>query len=86
MDISVPVIISESLDKLNTSSGYYNDICYTSTSDNGTDITLKDRKDEFIKGNKAVCQDGCDFSEYDYQNKKAQCSCDVKNPRIVLLI
>ena len=78
VNISVPIIITESLDKLNTSSGYFNDICYTSTSDNGTDITLKDRKDEFIKGNKAVCQDGCEFSEYDYQNKKAQCSCDVK--------
>ena len=68
----------ESLDKLNTSSDYYNDICYISTSDSGTDIILKDRKEEFIKGNKTVCQEGCDFSDYDYQNKKAQCSCDVK--------
>ena len=78
VDISVPVVITENLDKLNTSSGYYNDICYISISDSGSDITLKDRKNEFIKGNKTVCQDGCEFSEYDYNNKKAQCSCDIK--------
>ena len=40
MDLSVPVIITENLDLLNTSSGYYNDICYTATSDTGTDIPL----------------------------------------------
>ena len=61
VDISVPVVITENLDKLNTSSGYYNDICYISISDSGSDITLKDRKNEFIKGNKTVCQDGCEF-------------------------
>ena len=31
-----------------------------------------------IKENITVCQDGCDLAYYDYKNKKAQCSCDVK--------
>ena len=78
ISLSVPVTISENLDKLNTSSGYYNDICYTATSDSGTDISLKDRKNEFIKGNKTVCQDDCDFADYDYTTQKAKCSCKVK--------
>ena len=78
VDLSVPVVITESLDKLNSSSGYYNDVCYTSTSDSGTDIILKDRKNEFVEGNKTVCQDGCDFSGYDYNTQKAKCSCEVK--------
>ena len=78
VSLSVPVILSESLDKLNSSSAYYNDICYTATSDSGTDISLKDRKNEFIEGNKTVCQDDCDFSEYDYTTQKAKCSCKVK--------
>ena len=69
-DISVPTIITESLDKLNSSSGYYNDICYTATSESGTDIILNDRKTEFIEGNKTVCQDNCVFSEYDDKIKK----------------
>ena len=78
IDILLPVEISESLDKLNSSSGYYNDICYITTSDSGIDITLKDRKTEFIEGNKTTCQEDCIFSGYDDSNKKAKCSCKVK--------
>ena len=76
--LSIPIIISENIDKLNSSSGYFNDICYIATSDSGTDISLKDRKKEYIEGNKAICQDDCDFSEYDYDTQKAKCSCKVK--------
>ena len=38
IDIIIPIIISENLDKLNTSSAYFNDNCYKSTSESGTDI------------------------------------------------
>ena len=78
IDISIPITITESVDKLNSSSGYYNDICYTATSDNGTDITLNDRKNEFIENNKTVCQEKCVFSAYNYTTKKAKCSCDIE--------
>ena len=78
MDISIPVVLNEDIDKLNTSSGYYNDLCYTSTTEAGTDIILKDRKKEFIDGNKTVCQEDCDFTGYDYSIQKAKCSCKVK--------
>ena len=78
IDLSVPVNINENIDKLNSKSGYYNDICYISTTETGTDIILKDRKKEFIEGNKTLCQDNCDFSDYDYETNKAICKCDVK--------
>ena len=78
VEISIHIVLTEDIDKLNTSSDYYNDICYTSTSDSGTDILLKDRKNEYINGNKAVCQDGCDFIKYDYNTLKAICSCEIK--------
>ena len=76
--ISVPIVIDEDLDKVNTSSGYFNDICYTSTSDCGTDITMKDRQKELINSNKIICQENCDFSEYNYTSHRANCSCKVK--------
>ena len=72
------MILDENIDVLNSSSGYYNDICYTATSDDGTDISLKDRKKAYIENNKAVCQDDCDFSDYDYKINKAKCECKVK--------
>ena len=71
----IPIEINEDLDKLNKTSGYFNDICYPSTSDVNTDITLKDRKEYFIRNNKTVCQDGCDFEYYDNTKKKVKCSC-----------
>ena len=81
--LSVPVSLTEDIDKLNSSSGYYNDICYTAVSEKGTDISLNDRKKQFIEKNKTVCQDNCIFSEYDYKKKKAKCSCDVKDSSIL---
>ena len=78
ISLSIPIEISENLDKLNTSSDYFNDICYSSTSDSGTDISLKDRQKEFVKGNKTICQEECDFSDYNYGTKRAICSCEVK--------
>ena len=78
LSLSVPVEINEDIDKLNSSSAYFNDICYSSTSDSGTDIILKDRKTEFIEGNKTVCQDDCEFYEYNHYTKVANCSCQIR--------
>ena len=81
IDISVPIPIQinkNNIDQYNSSSGYYNDICYTATSDSGTDITLKDRKTEFKDNNKTLCQDDCFFSDFDYNINKAKCSCNAK--------
>ena len=81
IELSIPVIINESLDKYNISSNYYNDICTITTSNNGTDITLSDRKNEFINNNMSLCEENCKLIEYNYAIKKAKCSCNVKiNP------
>ena len=76
ISILIPVNNVGNLDKLNTSSGYYNDFCYTATSDSGTDISLKDRKKEYPS--KTVCENDCDFVDYNYTTKKAKCSCEYK--------
>ena len=67
------------MDKFNTSSGYFNDICYTTTTDDGTDISLKDRKNEYIEGDYIICQDDCEFSAYNFEIKKAKCECLAKD-------
>ena len=79
ISISIPITINDDLDKYNCSSDYYNDICYTTTSDDGTDIVLTDRQKEFINKDKVVCQEDCDFSEYDYDTLVAKCSCNAKD-------
>ena len=79
IDINIPINISpDEIDKYNISSGLYNDICYSYTSDKGTDKTLKDRQEEFKKRNISVCEENCDFTGYDNKTKKAVCSCFTK--------
>ena len=75
---SVSINISkDDLDLYNSSSGYYNDICYTFTTKSGTDITLNDRRIEYVDNNMAVCEVDCDFIDYDYDYGKAICSCPI---------
>ena len=79
IDISIPIYIpKDDLDKYNASSGYYNDICYTLTSESGTDKALKDRKDEFVENNMTVCEENCEFTKYNETQERATCSCFVK--------
>ena len=41
IDVSLPISITDDLEKYNTSSDYYNDLCSKATSKVGTDITLR---------------------------------------------
>ena len=78
IDISIAVKINDSLDKYNSSSDYYNDICFRSTSSFGTDISLKDRRNQFIENNMTLCEENCELIEYNYTKEKAKCLCDIK--------
>ena len=78
IEIILPLSINDTIDKYNPKSDYYNDICYTFTSESGTDILLNDRKEEFIDNNMTLCEENCTFVRYDYINNKSICSCEVK--------
>ena len=78
VDISIPIILNEDIKKLNSSSEYYNDRCHSASSDIGVYKPLNIRRKEFVENNKTVCQDNCLFSDYDYINQKAKCSCDAQ--------
>ena len=39
---------------------------------------MKDRKIDFVNKDRVVCQEGCIFSEYDYENHNAKCKCNAK--------
>ena len=76
--IDVPINITiDNIDKYDRNSGYYNNICYTYTNENGTDITLKDKQDEFIRYNRSVCNENCRLVGVDENNEWAECSCDL---------
>ena len=79
IDISIPIKINiNDIDKYNTSSAYYNDVCNSFMTGNGTDITLKDRQKEFAENKMSICENGCEFIKYNYNLEKAVCSCNTK--------
>ena len=80
VDYNIPVDIKEEdLDKYNTSSDYYNDECSVYTTDDGTDIIIKDRKKEFNENNMFLCENNCNYTNYNSTTKKSVCMCGVKS-------
>jgi len=78
--LSIPVKINESnIFKHNSSSEYYNDECNIYTTDSGTDIILKDRRNEYIKNNMSLCENNCKYNGYNITTKRVDCQCKVKN-------
>jgi hypothetical protein len=77
-DVSRPVPVNEDF-----LSGLDNNICFSSISQNGTDISLEERKKELIKKYLELCGSNCDFISYDKQKKESICQCDIKNEKII---
>ena len=79
IDLYYSVQINESnLDKYDINSDYYKDICYSTTSDKGTDINLEDRKKEYVNNNLSIYGENCQLVEYDRLLNKSKCNCDIK--------
>ena len=82
---NIPVTIDENnLNKYNPNSEYYNDECNAYTTENGTDIILNDRKEEFIENNMSLCENLCDYMGYDKDTKKALCECGIRYKEFIL--
>ena len=78
IDLSIPVQLDKELFYHNASDEYYNNKCIRTTSDSGTDITLKDRQNEFIEQNLTLCEENCKLINYDFNTNKAKCNCQIK--------
>ena len=78
--IGFPVNISEeNLDLYDANSNFYSDICYTYTNENGTDVTLDDRRNNYEKNNMSLCEENCNYAGYNKKTGSIKCSCSVKN-------
>ena len=78
--LNIPVNIDESkLYKYDPNSEFYTDNCFSYTSENGTDLILNDRKQEYSNNNLALCEGNCNYTGYDKDNKQSSCNCNVKN-------
>jgi len=78
--LNIPVNIDEDkLFKYDPTSEFYTDNCFSYTTENGIDIILNDRKQEFSDNNLSLCQNDCNYTGYNTDNKQSSCNCNVKN-------
>ena len=63
--------------KHDLNSAYYTDVCYTSTSDDGTDIPLQQRQQDSIDNDLSYCNAGCEFINHD-ELEQVECKCSMK--------
>ena len=78
--LNIPVSIDENnLFKYDPNSGFYKDNCFAYTTENGTDIILNDRKQEFTDNKLSLCENNCNYTGYDKGNKQSSCDCNIKN-------
>ena len=76
----IPVKIDENnLFKYDPNSKYYTSKCFSYTTEDGTDIILKDRQKEFSDKNLSLCENKCNYMGYDSINKQSSCFCKMKN-------
>ena len=57
---------------------FYNDICTSYTSDDGTDVTLKDRQNNYFESI-SFCDDNCHYAGYDFKHDLVNCICNSTN-------
>ena len=95
--ISTPIKLNDKTDYLfnnlkdsgynlfNISDKFYNDICSTYTSENGTDLTLADRKNIIYdnNANEPMCQEGCTFENYNSTIQHVKCNCKVQTQETI---
>ena len=78
-DIHIPVNSNPNeVYKYNPQGEFYNDLCFPHSNNNGADVILLDRKNEFINNNLTLCDDDCNFVRYDTINKRVICNCKIK--------
>ena len=71
-------INEKELFKYDPSNEFYSDICLAYSTEFQTDITIKDRQEEFIDKNLSLCEEDCDYNDYDINTKKVICNCNIK--------
>ena len=80
VDFYIPVSINESISfKHDPNDNYYNDICFTYTTEFNTDIIIYDRKNEFNNNSMSLCQNNCEYKGYNYIKKRALCNCQIQS-------
>ena len=85
VNFQIPVSLEQNnLFKYDPKSEYYTDECFSFTTDDGTDILLNDRQNEYNNNNYSLCENNCSFVKYEKGTKKAICECHLKSKDLMI--
>ena len=85
VNFNLPVNVKDGeLFKYDPNNEYYTDECFPYTTENGTDIILNDRHDEYNNNNLSLCENNCSLTGLDENTKKAKCDCHIKSKEFVI--
>ena len=65
-------------DLFNSSDEFFNDICSSYISINNTDIILADRKNDYYISNISLCEESCEYKDFNVETLKVKCQCNIK--------
>ena len=83
INLSIPVEIDENnLYKYDPNHEYYEDECIPSSTENGKDILVNDRQNEYNQKNLSICEKDCTFKEYKNDTKRSICDCKIKSNQL----
>ena len=75
----IPVIINENeLYKYDPNHSYYKDNCYPNAIQNGLDMTIYERKEDY-NNNRSLCETNCTYINYNNVSKRVECECNAKH-------
>jgi len=64
-------------DLFNINDPFYTDICAPYTSEDGTDVLLSDRRNDYYNGTYTTCQSNCDYSSFILKYEYLICQCKI---------
>ena len=75
-------VIVNGYDVFNAESPFYNDICTPFTNENGNDVLLDARRNDYYSEGSSVnlCNNDCIFVGYNTASKTYTCKCNINNP------
>ena len=75
----IGVVVSNGYDIFNANSPFYNDVCTPFTNENGNDVLLDARRQDYFEENINLCDKGCAFIGYNTNSKTYICKCNIKS-------
>jgi hypothetical protein len=71
-------VINEGYNPFDPNNDFYNDPCTPFTNEDGNDVLLDDRRNDYYTSENNLCETGCEFMGYNETTKWYSCKCPIK--------